>query len=57
MNINQAYVEIAKSEQALLLRQEKEKTMLREELEKKELEAKLQWKEKEFIREIQQIKL
>ena len=32
MNINQADVEIAKSEQALILKQEKEKTMLREEL-------------------------
>ena len=57
MNINQADVEIAKSEQALILKQEKEKTMLREELERKELEGKLQWKEQEFKREIQQIKL
>ena len=57
MNINLADVEIAKSEQALILKQEKEKTMLREELERKELEAKLQWKEQEFKREIQQIKL
>ena len=57
MNINQADIETAKSEQALLLRQEEEKTILRKELERKELEAKLQWKEQEFKREIQQIKL
>ena len=57
MNINQADIEKAKSEQALLQRQEEEKTILRKELESKELEAKLQWKEQEFKREIQQIKL
>ena len=57
MNTNQTDVEIAKSEQALLLRQEEEKAILRNELERKELEAKLQWKEQEFKREIQQIKL
>ena len=45
MNINQADIETAQSEQALLLRQEEEKTILRKELERKELEAKLQWKE------------
>ena len=55
MNINQADIETAKSEQALLLRQEEEKTTLGKELERKELEAKLQWKEQEFKREIQQI--
>ena len=57
ININQADIETAKSEQALLLSQEEEKTILRKELERKELEAKLQWKEQEFKREIQQIKL